>query len=244
MKLRVTLFLQRFFWTFILGTLFAGCTTQNTASFTAMDTFMTIKSNGPKSARANKMAEKRILELESYFSTTREGSDLYTINNSTNQTESTFLVHPETAYLVNYALRMASYTDGRYTPTLYSITKAWGFTRAGGSIADILQQCLPDDLTMTEFADRRVFWPRNVLPADYRDYRVGTDKESRRAIDEIPTEELANAMYEIVVDFTSCDRDVLFRETIRLFGLNKLTEKAQRYLEYALAMLQESGRIN
>ena len=128
MKLRVTLFLQRFCWTFILGTLFAGCTTQNTASFTAMDTFMTIKSNGPKSARANKMAEKRILELESYFSTTREGSDLYTINNSTNQTESTFLVHPETAYLVNYALRMASYTDGRYTPTLYSITKAWGFT--------------------------------------------------------------------------------------------------------------------
>ena len=47
---------------------------------------------------------------------------------------------------------------------------------------------------MTEFADKRVFWPRNVFPANYRDYRVGTDRDSKRAIDEIPPEELANAM--------------------------------------------------
>jgi hypothetical protein len=36
---------------------------------------------------------------------------------------------------------------------------------------------------------------------------------------------------------------VLFRETIRLFGLNTLTAKARQYLEYAFTVLQNSDRI-
>ena len=123
------------------------------------------------------------------------------------------------------------------------ITKAWGFARAGGNIAAVLRDCLPDDLTTTANADEPVCWPKGVLPAEYRDYRVGTDRESKRAIDEIPPEELANAMYEVLVDFASCERDVLFRETIRLFGMNTLTAKARQYLEYALAALRNSGRL-
>ena len=88
-----------------------------------------------------------------------------------------------------------------------------------------------------------VYWPKEVDPAGFSDYRVGSDKETKRAIDEIPPEELANAMCEVLFDFASCEKDVLFRETIRLFGLNTLTAKARQYLEYAFAMLQESGRI-
>ena len=98
-------------------------------------------------------------------------------------------------------------------------------------------------MTTTANADEPVYWPHEIPPADYRDYRVGTDRDSKRAIDEIPPEELANAMYEVLVDFASCEHDVLFRETIRLFGLNTLTAKARQYLEYAVAVLQNSGRI-
>ena len=123
------------------------------------------------------------------------------------------------------------------------ITKAWGFARAGGNIAAVLRECLPDDLTTTANADEPVYWPTDISPTDYRDYRVGTDRDSKRAIDDIPPEELANAMYEVLADFASCERDVLFRETIRLFGLNTLTAKARQYLEYAVALLQNSGRI-
>ena len=39
-------------------------------------------------------------------------------------------------------------------------------------------------------------------------------------------------------------RDVLFRETIRLFGLNTLTAKARQYLEYAMTVLQNSGMLS
>ena len=152
---------------------------------------------------------------------------------------------PESRPVIRQQIEEIIQTEGPIYETLLKkrITNACGFTRAGGSIIDILRQCLPDDLTMTEYAEKRVFWPRNVFPANYRDYRVGTDRDSKRAIDEIPPEELANAMYEILVDFTSCDRDVLFRETLRLFGLNALTAKARQYLDCALAVLQKAGRV-
>ena len=152
---------------------------------------------------------------------------------------------PQSRALVRQQLEEIIQTEGPIYGSLLKkrITKAWGFARAGGSIAAVLRDCLPDDLTTTENADEPVYWPGNISPDDYRDYRVGTDRESKRAIDEIPPEELANAMYEVLVDFASCEHDVLFRETIRLFGFNTLTAKARQYLEYAVAVLQRSGRI-
>ncbi len=152
---------------------------------------------------------------------------------------------PGSRALVRRQIEEIIQTEGPVYESLLKkrITKAWGFARAGGNIAAVLRECLPDDLTTTANADEPVFWPHEVSPAEYRDYRVGADRDSKRAIDEIPPEELANAMYEVLVDFASCDRDVLFRETIRLFGLNTLTAKARQYLEYAMTALQNSGRI-
>ncbi|MBP5586839.1 MAG: DUF3320 domain-containing protein [Lentisphaeria bacterium] len=152
---------------------------------------------------------------------------------------------PESRALIRRQIREIIQTEGPIYGSLLKkrITKAWGFARAGGNIAAVLRDCMPDKLTTTSNADEPVYWPGNVSPADYRDYRIGTDRDAKRAIDEIPPEELANAMHEILVDFASCEQDVLFRETIRLFGLNTLTAKARQYLEYAVAVLQRSGRI-
>ena len=56
-------------------------------------------------------------------------------------------------------------------------------------------------------------------------------------------EELANAMYEVLIDFNSCEKDTLFRETVKLFGLSTVTAKARKFLEYGLDALKKSGRI-
>ena len=152
---------------------------------------------------------------------------------------------PETRDLIRAQIREVIRTEGPIYESLLKkrITKAWGFARAGGNIAAVLKECLPAGSVTTRRTGETVYWPDDIDPAGYSDYRVGTDKESKRAIDEIPPEELANAMCEVLFDFASCEKDVLFRETIRLFGLNTLTTKARQYLEYALAALQESGRI-
>ena len=123
------------------------------------------------------------------------------------------------------------------------ITKAWGFSRTGENIKKVLDNCLKIDLQTTSLGEQKVFWSAEQNPAEYRYYRTGDTEENRRAIDEIPPEELANAMYEVLVDFNSCKQETLFRETIKLFGLSAVTSKAKKYLEYGFTALQKSGRI-
>lgn len=123
------------------------------------------------------------------------------------------------------------------------IVKAWGFNRTGDTIQAILNECLPTDLVCSESEGERVFWAAGQNPDDYRFYRVPAADGSKRAIDEIPPEELANAMVEVLLDFTSCEVDTLYRETVKIFGLVAVTAKARRYLNRALHKLRASGRI-
>ena len=56
---------------------------------------------------------------------------------------------------------------------------------------------------------------------------------AKRAIDTIPPDELAQAMREVETDFGVCERDALYRETLKRFGLTVLTPKARSYLDAA-----------
>ncbi len=123
------------------------------------------------------------------------------------------------------------------------IARAWGFSRTGGNILKNLNACMPDDLETSLYGENQVIWAANQKPAEYTFYRVGNTDETKRAIDEIPPEELANAMYEVLVDFNSCEKDTLFRETVKLFGLSAVTAKARKFLEYGFTVLHKNGKI-
>lgn len=123
------------------------------------------------------------------------------------------------------------------------LVRAWGFSRTGENIQNVLNGCLPRELEMTKAGEVRVFWPEGRCAASFRDYRVAVDDASRRAIDEIPPEELANAMKEVLIDFSSCEEDTLYRETVKLFGFSAVTSKARRYLEFGRKVLQQSGMV-
>ncbi|MBR4222341.1 MAG: hypothetical protein IKR81_14360 [Victivallales bacterium] len=102
-------------------------------------------------------------------------------------------------------------------------------------IQAVLNDCLPKDLPVTQLGEERVFWNADQSPEEYREYRPnGTAEQDKRLIDEIPVEELANAMREVQTDFAdTIEQDTLFRETLKLFGLTVLTQRARKYLERA-----------
>ena len=118
------------------------------------------------------------------------------------------------------------------------ILKAWGFAQTGKNIQAVLQDSLPNDLPTTRLAEEKVFWKADQNPAEYREYRANAaDESNRRAIDDIPPEELANAMREIIADFSTIETDALYRETLRRFGLSNLTPKSRKYLAAAFETL-------
>ncbi|MCM1539860.1 MAG: FAD:protein FMN transferase [Blautia sp.] len=94
-------------------------------SFFAMDTYMTFTAYGANAEHALLEAENRIAELESLWSVTDAGSDIYAVNHSNGQPVA---VSGETEKLVAFALEMAEDTGGALEPTIYPVLMAWGFT--------------------------------------------------------------------------------------------------------------------
>jgi len=73
--------------------------------------------------------------------------------------------------------------------------------------------------------------PPGVVPVRAPSARRPPPK--KRAIENIGPEELAQAMRGVEKDFGACERDALYRETLKRFGLSVLTPKARTYLDAA-----------
>jgi hypothetical protein len=124
------------------------------------------------------------------------------------------------------------------------IIRHWGFLRSGEKIQATISRCLPKEMAITDVNGEKVFWSEITTPSNYLKYRTPDEEEAAmREMDEIPPEELANAMFEILSDLHSCPTDALFSETVKLFGYQKVTENARNYLQLALNWLNESSRI-
>lgn len=91
----------------------------------AMDTYIDLTAYGPNAEAALDLAEARIRELESLWSVTDEGSEIYAANHSGGAAVS---VSADTEELLRFALDMAGETGGALEPTIYPVLTAWGFT--------------------------------------------------------------------------------------------------------------------
>ncbi len=94
-------------------------------AFLAMNTYMTFTAYGEQAEAALEASEQLIQKIESLWSVTDEGSEIYRANHSGGQSIS---VSEETAELIVFALEMAQKTGGALEPTLYPVLTAWGFT--------------------------------------------------------------------------------------------------------------------
>ena len=122
------------------------------------------------------------------------------------------------------------------------VARAWGFARTGGRLLQILDSCLPREFPTTLAGRERVFWPTDREFAECCRWRIPADGAPKRTVGEIPPEELADAMFELQRNFGDCEKETLFRETLRLFGLSSLTDNARVFLEYGFEVLERSGR--
>jgi len=121
----------------------AGCSQAEPerATIFAMDTVMTLTIYGDGAAEARQRAVQEIHRLEELFSVTLADSDIARINRSAG---APVTVAPETAAILAEAVAIWRETGGAFSPALYPISKAWGFTAEEHQIpdADLLGQLL------------------------------------------------------------------------------------------------------
>lgn len=98
---------------------------QQSESFFAMDTYMTVTIYGENTKKVLDKAEKKVSELEKLWSVTDESSEIYAINHSYGENVH---VSPETAELLDFSLDISEMTDGALDCTIYPVLTEWGFT--------------------------------------------------------------------------------------------------------------------
>lgn len=110
----------------------SGCNKEKFYSndFFAMDTWMSVQipnvSTEEDTVEHLKNIEAKIREIENSFSVTLQASDLYKLNNSSEETIE--IVNNDFINALTEALRYEQMTDRAFSPRLYKISREWGFT--------------------------------------------------------------------------------------------------------------------
>lgn len=108
----------------VLCPLLSGCArkVRTERSFFAMDTYMTITAYGAD-AKVLQGAEEKIREIEALLSVTKENSEISILNR-----EGRARISSGTAMLLEAATVFSEITQGALDPSIYPVTKLWGFT--------------------------------------------------------------------------------------------------------------------
>lgn len=170
----------------------------------------------------------------------------YTIWSESNTYEQEFFYDIRAISVIEKQLRSIIETEAPICEKLLRkrIIRHWGFSRSGEKIQSTISRCIPRGCKVTNVNGEKVFWSQSTAPDKYLGYRTSNAKDGGdRDMEEIPPEELANAMHEILTDLHSCPPDALFSETVKVFGYQKVTENARNYLQHAMNWLNNSGRI-
>ncbi|TWI67730.1 AAA domain-containing protein [Pseudoduganella lurida] len=110
------------------------------------------------------------------------------------------------------------------------ITRAWGLARSGARIEKHLAALLPVATTADGF-----LWPAHLDPATWTGHRLpGPEAESKRAIDEVPLEELGNLAVYVLGQLGSTTQSGVARAVCRLLGIARTTAEAEARIGRAL----------
>lgn len=119
------------------------------------------------------------------------------------------------------------------------IARAWGLSRTGRRIEELLRGLIPGHLNNTRAGDICFYWPEGVHPAQWDGFRVaGSDAASRRSIEEISLEELGNLAVFILTEHGGTSFEDLARSICRLQGVARTTSDAETRIRQSLS----SGR--
>jgi superfamily I DNA and RNA helicase subunit len=113
----------------------------------------------------------------------------------------------------------------------------WRFGRTGKQIRNKLQE-LFSELYSNYSKAGKVYWLHSKQWENYRNFRIAINGCEERELEEIPVEELKNAMEYLLSEYGKFDNDdELFKLTGKGFGFARLTDQARIHYKIAFDLL-------
>ena len=114
------------------------------------------------------------------------------------------------------------------------VARAWGLVKTGRKLQELFMSLLPADIIKTGI-DTTFLWPAGTGPEQWDGFRVADDTpESRRALDEVPDQELANMAFFLLTQQGGMTVEGLSRSICRLLGMARTSAEAERRVSHAL----------
>lgn len=108
------------------------------------------------------------------------------------------------------------------------VARAWGLMRTGNRIEERLRDLLGSGIRRTKEKVGVFYWPKESFPEIWGLFRVAGDtQDSKRGIDEIALEELANLAIFLLKEHGSSSGIELARSVCRLQGISRMSSDAE-----------------
>ncbi|MGV3765032.1 MAG: DUF3320 domain-containing protein [Chitinophagaceae bacterium] len=128
------------------------------------------------------------------------------------------------------------------------VLAAWGISKLGSRISSRLDQLLEEiEITTTGYNGNTYLWTGGASPANYTGFRSASSDLFKRDADDLPPEEVANCVKDILQNQISLTKADLIRETAKAFGYTRtggnlekaMTAGIEKALERGDAVLKE-----
>ncbi|KKC49876.1 hypothetical protein VE23_12475 [Paenibacillus sp. D9] len=120
------------------------------------------------------------------------------------------------------------------------VMQAWGISRAGARIERHLDSMLAElDIRSTEHDGVRFYWPDHADPDVYEDCRLPAADSDRRGSEDLPPQEIAGAIREVLFAQGSLPVEDLIRETVKRLGYARTGTALDRAVRSGLQLAVE-----
>ena len=124
------------------------------------------------------------------------------------------------------------------------VARAWDLERTGVRIVERLRTLTPADVAETREGEVTYYWPTGVQPDAWTGFRgAGDDEATRRRIDDVCLQELANGVLRVMAMTGNAPKADVIKSVCRLLGLSRTLADAETRIGLAVSMLAAQGRI-
>jgi hypothetical protein len=124
------------------------------------------------------------------------------------------------------------------------ILAAWGITRLGVRLNDFLNRLYRRlELKQSKQNGTVFYWRQDQEPDLYNQYRIPKNDSQKRNAEDLPKEEIAAGIHEILTHQISLPPDDLVRETARLFGYARIGANVEQAMKLGIDYALQKGII-
>ena len=124
------------------------------------------------------------------------------------------------------------------------VLQSCGISRAGSRVQSYLDGLIGEmGLIETSREDQIFYWAKEQAPEKYLLYRVSATEEDRREAKDLPVQEAAAAVCQVLREQISLSEEDLYREAAKLLCYARPGAAVTALLREAIAYAAEKGRI-